>query len=70
MTCLSTCAEVVGVALVILFVAPVVLLSTLSALFAEPGAGKARAQRLEGDARSLRNRRHISSLLAGAAAAS
>ena len=52
----------------ILFMTPTVLLFTLSAPFLEPRVGKARAKRLEGDARSCWNCRCIYSLLAGKAA--
>ena len=51
--------------LLILFMTPVVSLFTL---FAEPRVGKAQAKKLEGDARSHRNCRHIYSVLAGMAA--
>ena len=52
----------------ILFVIPVVSLLTVSALFAEPRAGKAQAKRLGGDSRSHRKCRHVYSPLAGKAA--
>ena len=48
----------------ILFLMPVVLLSTLSTLFPESRVGKVRAGRLEEDMRSVRNSRHVYSLLA------
>ena len=48
----------------ILFLMPVVLLSTLSTLFAESRVGKVRAWRLEEDMRSVRNGRHVYCLLA------
>ena len=54
--------------LLILLVMPVVLLFTLLALFAEPKVGRARAKKLEEDARSHRKCRHVYSLLADAAA--
>ena len=54
--------------LLILFVTPDVLLFTLSTLYAEFRVGRVRARRLEEDRRSLRNCRHVYSLLAGAAA--
>ena len=47
---------------------PIVLLFTLSTLFAEPRVGKERAKRLEEDARSCRNCRYVYSLLTGKAA--
>ena len=47
-----------------LFVMPVVLLFTLSTLFAEPGVGKGQAKRLEEDLRSNGNCRHVYSFLA------
>ena len=56
------------VALLILFVTPVVLLFIQLALFTEPRVGKALAKRLEEDTRSHRNSRHIYSLLIGSAA--
>ena len=49
----------------ILFVTPIVLLFTL---FAQLRVGKARAKRLEEEARSRRNCRHISPLSAAAIA--
>ena len=49
----------------ILFMMPVVLLFTLSALFAEPSVGQAQTKRLEGD---WRNHRNVYSPLAGTAA--
>ena len=52
----------------ILFVTPVVLLFTLSALLAEPGVGKAQAKRPEANSGSGRTCRCVSSLLADAAA--
>ena len=52
----------------ILFLMPIVLLFTLSTLYAEFRVGRVRARRLEEDRRSLRNCRHVYSLLAGAAA--
>ena len=52
----------------ILSMTPIVLPFTPSAPFLEPRAGKARAKRLEGDARSRWNCRCIYSLLAGKAA--
>ena len=54
--------------MLILLIVPVVSLFTLSALFAEPRVGKARAKRLEEDSKSRRNCRHVYSLLAEAAA--
>ena len=54
--------------LLVLLVMPVVLLFTLLALFAEPKVGRARAKKLEEDARSHRKCRHVYSLLADAAA--
>ena len=42
----------------ILLLMPVVLLSSLSALFTEPRAGKVRAERLERDSRCPRNCRY------------
>ena len=54
--------------LLILFLMPIVLLFTLSTLFAESRVGKVRARRLEEDTRSLRNCRHVYSLLADTAA--
>ena len=51
--------------MLVLFVALTVLLFTLSTLVAEPRVGKVQAKRPEEDARSLRNCRHIYSLLAG-----
>ena len=51
--------------LLILFMMPIVLLFTLFSLFAEPREGKAQAKRLEEDAKSHRNCRHVYSLLAG-----
>ena len=48
-----------------LFVTPTVSLCTL---FAEPMVGKVRTKRLEENARSRRNCRHVYSLLAGTAA--
>ena len=55
-------------ALLILFLMPIVLLFTLSRLFAESRVGKVRARRLEEDTRSLRICRYVYSLLAGTAA--
>ena len=52
----------------ILFVRPVVSLFTLCTLFTEPRVCKVQAQRLEEDAKSHRNCRHIYSLLADSAA--
>ena len=54
--------------MLILLIVPVVSLFTLSAMFAEPRVGKARAKGLEEDSKSRRNCRHVYSLLAGAAA--
>lgn len=54
--------------LLILLTALIVLLITLPPLLAEPRVGKARAKRLEEDVRSCRNRGHVYSLLADAAA--
>lgn len=54
--------------LLIPFVMPVVMLFTLFTLFAEPRVGKARAKKLEEDARSHRKCRHVYSLLADVAA--
>ena len=47
---------------------PVVSLFTLSTLLAEPRVGKERATRLEEDARSYKNCKHVYSLLTGQAA--
>ena len=55
--------------LLILFIAPIVLLFTLSSPFAEPRGGKERAKRLEEDVRNRRNYKRIYSLLADSAAA-
>ena len=52
----------------ILFVRPTVSLFTLCTLFVEPRVGKVQAQRLEGDAKSHRNCRHVYSLLGDSAA--
>lgn len=54
--------------LLILFVTPDVLLFTLTTLFAEPRVGDAQAERMEEEARSHTNRRHVYSFLAGTAA--
>ena len=48
--------------MLILFVLPVFLLSTL---FTEPRVGKVLGKRLEEDTRSCRNHRYVYSLLAG-----
>ena len=56
------------VVLLILFVMPIVSLFTLFSLFAKARVGKGRAKRLEEDARSLRNCKHVYSLLAGTVA--
>lgn len=50
------------------FTASVVLLFTLSPLFAEPRVGRVQAERMGKDAKSPRSCRHIHSLLAGTAA--
>ena len=52
----------------ILFLMPIVLLFTLSALFAESRVGKVRAKWLDGNVRSCRNYRPFYSLLADTAA--
>ena len=57
-----------SVSLIMLFVMPIVLLFSLSSLFAEPRDHKVRAMRLEGYWRSHLNYRHIYSLLGGTAA--
>ena len=54
--------------LLILFTVPIVLQFTLVTLFAEPRLGKTQAKRLEEEASSYRNCKHVSSLLAGMAA--
>ena len=47
---------------------PIVLLFTIFILFTDTRAGKAQVKRLEEDARSYRNCRHIYSLLTGTVA--
>ena len=56
------------IVLLILFVTPIVLLFTLSALLVEPKIGKAQAKGLEGDSKRHRNCRHVYFLLAGTTA--
>ena len=51
----------------VLVMMPVVLLFTLCPLFIESRVGKVQTKRLEEDAKSCRNCRHIYSLLAGTA---
>ena len=57
-----------SLSLIMLFVMPIVLLFSLSSLFAEPRDHKVRAMRLEGYWRNYLNCRHIYSLLGGTAA--
>ena len=52
----------------VLVMMPVVLLFTLCPLFIESRVGKVQTKRLEEDAKSCRNCRHVYSLLAGTAA--